>query len=181
VRHVVQDEPDDEFMLRPEFLRGIGRLKPFKLAYDLLLFPKHLPVAVKVVDRFPDQKFVLDHVAKPFIKSGKLSPWAEHIRELAKHPNVWCKISGMVTEAKWGQWEQADFRPYLEAVFDAFGEDRLMFGSDWPVCLLSASYGDVFGIVQRYLESFTERTREKVFGANAVAFYGLPPASSPTD
>ncbi|MHB8521190.1 MAG: amidohydrolase family protein [Limisphaerales bacterium] len=174
VRHVVQDEPDDEFMLRPDFLRGIGKLKQFQLAYDLLLFPKHLPVAVKVVEQFPDQKFVLDHMAKPFIKTGTLSPWDEHVRELARHSNVWCKVSGLVTEARRGQWTQTDFRPYLDVVFAAFGEDRLMFGSDWPVCLLSAGYAEVHGLVQDYLQSFPEGVRGKIFGENAARFYGIP-------
>lgn len=173
VRHVVQDEPDDAFMLRPDFLRGIGKLKQFQLAYDLLLFPKHLPAAVKVVEQFPDQRFVLDHMAKPSIKTGTQSPWDEHMRELARHSNVWCKLSGLVTEASWGRWTQTDFRPYLDVVFAAFGEDRLMFGSDWPVCLLSAGYADVHGIVRNYLQSFPEGVRRKIFGENAARFYGI--------
>src|SRR3989454_2675689 len=139
VRHVVQDEPDDEFMLRPEFLRGIGKLKQFKLTYDILIYPKQLPAAIKLVEKFPEQKFVLDHLAKPFIKTGELSPWDQQIRELARSKNVCCKVSGVVTEAKWNEWKPSDFQPYLDVVFEAFREDRLMFGSDWPVCLLSGS------------------------------------------
>ena len=173
VRHVVQDEPDDEFMLRPEFLRGLEKLKSHKLAYDLLLYPKHLPVAVKLARRFPEQKFVLDHIAKPAIRTGTLSPWDNDIRELARSGNVWCKVSGMVTEAQWTGWKQADFRPYLDVVFDAFGEDRLMFGSDWPVCLAAGSYEQVFGIVSRYLQWFPESARRKVLGENAARFYNL--------
>lgn len=173
VRHVVQDEPDDEFMLRPEFLRGLEQLRRHQLTYDLLIYPKHLPAAMKVARRFPEQKFVLDHIAKPAIKTGKLAPWDQDIRELARSLNVWCKVSGMVTEARWIGWKEADFRPYLDLVFEAFGEDRLMFGSDWPVCLAAGSYEQVFGIIHRYLEPFPERARRKVFGENAARFYNL--------
>jgi L-fuconolactonase len=137
VRHVVQDEPDDRFMLRPDFIRGIGKLKQFDLTYDLLVFPQQLPAAIELVRRFPEQPFVLDHIAKPRIRDGTLSPWRDHIRELAQAQNVCCKVSGLVTEADWANWKAEDFRPFLDIVFEAFGEDRLMFGSDWPVCLLA--------------------------------------------
>ena len=173
VRHVVQDEPDDGFMLRPDFLRGIARLKEFSLTYDILIFPRQLPSAIELVRRFPGQPFVLDHMAKPCIKAGTLSPWQEQIRELAHAPNLFCKLSGMVTEARWGTWQKADFRPYLDTVFDAFGEDRLLFGSDWPVCLLSASYGQVLDLVVDYLKAFSETTRRKIMGENAARSYGL--------
>jgi len=173
VRHIVQDEPDDQFMLRPEFRRGIGRLKQFKLTYDILIYPKQLPAAIKLVEKYPEQKFVLDHLAKPFIKTGELSPWRERIRELAKFENVCCKVSGMVTEAKWNEWKPSDFRPYLDVVFEAFGEDRLMFGSDWPVCLLSGSYEQVFGIVGDYLSQLPGNATRKVMGENAALFYGI--------
>lgn len=173
VRHVVHDEPDDEFMLRPEFLRGLGRLHGFGMTYDLLLFPKHLPVAIEVVKRFPEQPFVLDHIAKPFIEDGGLRPWYRQIAELAEFPNVYCKVSGMVTEAAWRAWNKRDFRPYMDIVFDAFGEDRLMFGSDWPVCLLSADYDEVVGIVTDYISDLGDSVSEKVMGANAARFYGV--------
>lgn len=173
VRHVVQDEPDDQFMLRPDFLRGIARLREFNLTYDILIFPKHLPAAIQLVQRFPEQPFVLDHLAKPAILDGSLSPWREQIRELAKAPNLSCKVSGLVTEAKHAAWTSADFRPYLETALAAFGEDRLMFGSDWPVCLLSASYGQVFGLIEEFLRPLPQKARENVFGANAAKFYGL--------
>ena len=173
VRHVVHDEPDDEFMLRPAFLRGLGRLKQFNLTYDLLTFPKHLPVAVKVVQKYPEQKFVLDHISKPFIKAGTISPWDRDLRELAKFKNVWCKVSGMVTEAKWHEWKPADFRPYLDVVFDAFGEDRLMFGSDWPVCLVAGGYEAVFGIVRDYIQKLSVIAQEKILGGNSERFYGV--------
>ncbi|MCD6290305.1 MAG: amidohydrolase family protein [Anaerolineae bacterium] len=173
VRHVVHDEPDDRFMLREDFLRGLGLLREFNLTYDLLLFPRHLPIAIQVVEKFPDQKFVLDHIAKPFIRDHILSPWDEDIRALARFENVYCKVSGMVTEAAWKRWRIADFRPYLDVVFDCFGPDRLMFGSDWPVCTLSATYEEVVHIVEDYLQQFPEEVREKVMGRNAVDFYNI--------
>lgn len=173
VRHVVQDEPDDDFMLGADFLRGIGKLKSFGLTYDILIFPKQLPAAIELVQRFPGQPFVLDHIAKPFIKDGTLEPWRTQIRELAKAPNVMCKVSGMVTEAKHGAWKPEDFRPYLDVVFEAFGIERLMYGSDWPVCLLSASYAQTFGLPDEYTRSLTTAQREAFLGGNAARFYGV--------
>lgn len=173
VRHVVQDEPDSQFMLKPEFLRGLGKLKPFNLAYDLLLFPKQLPAAIKVVQQFPEQRFVLDHIAKPLIRAGMLLPWREDIEELAKHSNVFCKVSGMVTEAKHQEWAKEDFRPYLDIVLEAFGEDRIMFGSDWPVCLLAGSYEQVHGLASNYFGQFSAGAQQKFFGGNATRFYQL--------
>jgi len=174
VRHVVQDEADPEFVLRPDFLHGIGMLKDFKLIYDILIFPKQLPAAIELVRCFSEQPFVLDHIAKPNIKGGVLSPWREQIRELAKAPNLVCKISGIVTEAEHNAWKNADFRPYLDVIFEAFGEDRLMFGSDWPVCLLSGSYAAVLDVLQEYLKPFSEAARAKILGLNAVRIYRLP-------
>jgi L-fuconolactonase len=174
VRHVVQEEPDDRFMLREDFLRGIGTLKTFDLAYDILIFPKQLPAAIELVRRFPEQRFVLDHIAKPLIKDARIEPWGTQIGELAKAANVYCKLSGMVTEARWRTWNTADFRPYLDTVWQAFGPDRLMIGSDWPVCLLSSEYEGTMRIVQHYLEQFGVTDREKVLGANAIRFYRLP-------
>jgi L-fuconolactonase len=171
VRHVVQDEPEVNFMLRPNFLRGIGKLRAFNLTYDILIYPKQLPAAIELVKRFPEQPFVLDHIAKPFIRGGTISPWREQIRELAKAPNVCCKVSGMVTEADHTQWIPSDFQPYLDAVFEVFGEDRLMFGSDWPVCLLAASYERVFALVDEYTRQLAREAREKFFGDNAARFY----------
>lgn len=172
IRHVVQSESAD-FMLKPEFLRGLGKLKQFNLAYDLLLFPKHLPSAVKVVQQLPEQRFVLDHIAKPMIRAGLMQPWKDDFKELAKHPNVLCKISGLVTEAKLQGWRKEDFRPYLDVVFESFGEDRLMFGSDWPVCLLAGSYEDVHGLAADYFNQFSAEARKKFFGENAAKFYRL--------
>lgn len=173
VRHVVQDEPDDNFMLRPAFQRGIGKLRQFKLAYDLLVFPKQLPAAIQLVSNFPEQRFVLDHIAKPLIAAGTLSPWREQIRELAKASNVWCKISGMVTEAKWDGWSAEDFRPYLDVVFAAFGPDRLMFGTDWPVATLAGNYAQVHRLADDYTRTMTAEARAKFFGGNATDFYLL--------
>ncbi len=171
VRHVVQDEPDDEFMLRPEFVRGIGKLRQHGLTYDLLVFPKQLPAAIGLVRRFPGQPFVLDHIAKPLIKAGTLSPWREQIRELATFPNVCCKVSGMVTEADHRAWRTADLSPYLDVVAEAFGEDRLMFGSDWPVCLLAASYEQTFAAVRDHAAWASPMAKEKFLGRNAARFY----------
>jgi L-fuconolactonase len=176
VRHVVQDEPDDRFLLRPAFLRGVAQLKPFGLRYDILIFPKQLPAALEFVRQFPDQPFVLDHIAKPFIRDGTLSPWREQIRELAQFPNVLCKVSGMVTEAKHVGWQAADFRPYLDVVFTTFGEDRLMFGSDWPVCLLAASYEQVFRLAEDYVVNvakYSPAAQSNFFGGNCAKFYGV--------
>jgi L-fuconolactonase len=173
VRHVVQGEPDDEFMLRPAFRRGIGLLNQFGLAYDLLLYPRHLPVAAKLVRQFPEQRFVLDHIAKPRIAESVLQPWARDIRELAKAPNVACKLSGMVTEARWKQWKPADFRPYLETVLEAFGPARLMIGSDWPVCTVSADYGETMGLVTGFIESLSVEECNGILGGNCVRAYGL--------
>ena len=174
VRHIVHDEADDRFMLGGNFLRGLAKLKTCDLTYDLLLFPRHLPIAIDVVKRFPEQPFVLDHIAKPFIKDGLLEPWQRDIRQLAAFENVCCKVSGMVTEAAWGGWTQADYRPYLDVVFDCFGVDRLMFGSDWPVCTLSGSYSQVVGIVETYIAALSPEEQAKIMGGNATRFYGLP-------
>ncbi len=180
VRHVVQEEPDDEFMLRPEFMRGIGKLRQHGLTYDLLVFPKQLPAAIGLVKRFPEQPFVLDHIAKPFIKAGTLSPWREQVRELATFPNVCCKVSGMVTEADHRAWSPADLSPYVDVVAEAFGEDRLMFGSDWPVCLLAASYEQTFAAVRDHAAWASPSAKEKFLGGNAVRFYlGRKPGTGP--
>ena len=176
VRHVLQDEPDDQFMLQASFTRGIGLLAEYDLAYDLLLFPKHLPVAYELVAQFPKQRFVLDHIAKPFIKDGKLAPWDEDIRCLAAFPNVYCKVSGMVTEADWQSWRPNDFRPYLDIVFAAFGPERLMFGSDWPVCTLAGCYQQVFDLAAEYVAELSKDEQTAVFGKTAVQFYGISQA-----
>jgi L-fuconolactonase len=173
VRHVVQDEPDDRFMLGDDFQRGIGQLAEFGLTYDILIFARHLSAAYELVARFPEQPFVLDHIAKPLIVDGVLEPWATYIRRLAAFPNVWCKVSGMVTEADWHGWQPVDFRPYLDVVFEAFGPSRIMFGSDWPVCTLAGSYAQVVGLVQVYVEQLSVDEHAAVWGETARQFYGL--------
>ena len=173
VRHVVQDEPDDEFMLRPEFLAGLEILAVRGLAYDILVLARQLPVACQVVERFPDQAFVLDHIAKPFIKEGAREPWATDLQRLARYPNVACKVSGMVTEADWQFWRPADMWPYLDIVFEAFGPERIMFGSDWPVCTVAGTYEQVAGIVSDYVDSLSEDEQVAIWGGTAAEFYGL--------
>jgi L-fuconolactonase len=173
VRHVVQDEPDDRFMLGEDFLRGIGKLKAFGLTYDILIYPRQLSEAIELVRTYPEQAFVLDHLAKPLIREGLLSPWREQVRELAASPNVMCKVSGLVTEARWFAWKPEDFLPFLDVIFQAFGPDRLMFGSDWPVALLSADYSKVFTLIRDYVAGQDKNLEAKIFGLNAARFYKL--------
>jgi len=173
VRHVVQDEPDDDFLVKPEFVRGLRCLVPLKLRYDLLIVPRQLPAAIRLVKELPEQPFVLDHIAKPPIKSGGISPWKEQMTELAKAPNVWCKVSGMITEADHNAWRAEQMKPYLDVVFEIFGAKRLMFGSDWPVCLLAGSYEQVYRLIDDYTRTLPEADREGIFGQNAARFYGV--------
>ncbi len=173
VRHIAQSEPDDRFLVREDVQRGIAALEPFALAYDILIYARQLPAAIELARRLPRQRFVLDHLAKPEIATGRTSPWKEQVRELAASPNVLCKLSGMVTEAAWTRWTAADFRPYLDVVFEAFGPDRLMIGSDWPVCLLAGDYGTVLGLVEDYMAGRPAAEREKVLGGNATRFYRI--------
>jgi len=172
VRHVVQDEPDDDFMLRSEFVRGISKLEHFGLTYDILIFPKQLSAAIKLVEQLPKQPFVLDHIAKPLIKNSVLEPWSNQIRKLAEHSNVHCKISGMVTEADWQNWKPEDFNPYLGIVLDAFGPERLMIGSDWPVCRLAGEYSRVMQIAIGFMQTHAPEHMDGFLGGNALAFYG---------
>ena len=173
VRHVVHDEADDNFMLQPAFQDGIAALKEFNLTYDLLLFPKHLPVALQLVEKFPEQYFVVDHIAKPFISKKEFSPWKEDLKELAKHPNVFCKLSGMVTEAKWNDWKEDDFKQYLDIVTESFGTNRIMIGSDWPVCTLSGNYSSTMSIVINYANQFSKEISDGILGGNCINFYKL--------
>ena len=173
VRHVVQDEPEDDFIIQPNFVKGVQLLRKYDLAYDILVFPKHLPNSVKLVEQCPDQTFVLDHIAKPLIKDGKISPWNKNIKHLAALPNVYCKVSGMVTEADWATWKPEDIYPYLDVVFAAFGSDRILIGSDWPVCRVADDYKRVMDVVIHYIKNFTAADQEKVLGGNAVKAYKL--------
>jgi len=173
VRHIVQDEPDDRFMLRDDFRRGIAELAAFGLTYDVLVYPRQLPAAVKLVEEFPGQPFVLDHIAKPPIAEGRLAPWESDLRALAASPNVCCKLSGMVTEARWKAWQPGDFHRYLDVVFEAFGPDRLMIGSDWPVCTLAAEYATAMRIVLDYIRQTPPVAQAGILGENCARFYGL--------
>jgi L-fuconolactonase len=177
VRHVVQDEPDPRFLLGKEFFRGLEHLHPFGLTYDLLLYPQQLPAAVELAAQLPEQPFVLDHLAKPRIatwtKPGDLHAWRRDIEALAKQDNVCCKLSGMVTEAAWRQWRRADFKPYLDVALAAFGPERLMFGSDWPVCLLSGDYAEVAGIIGDFSGELSPAEQAAIWGGTARRFYGL--------
>ena len=172
-RHVLQGEQDRALMLRPAFMQGITALQKFDFTYDILIFPDQLKYASELVASFPDQKFVLDHIAKPYIKEKKLDGWREDIIALAQYRNVYCKISGMVTEANWKSWTKDDFVPYLDVVVNAFGINRIMYGSDWPVCLVAASYEEVLGIVQDYFSSFSKEEQQLFYGDNAKMFYNL--------
>jgi L-fuconolactonase len=173
IRHPLHDEPDDQFVLRDDFNRGIAALKQFDLRYDLLIFEKHLPQTIRFVDRHPDQVFVLDHVAKPRIRDHALSPWKENIRELARRANVYCKVSGMVTEAEWDSWSEEDLFPYIETVVEAFTPKRIMFGSDWPVVNLASSYRRWIDTVRTAIAQLSSTERERILGGTAIDAYGL--------
>jgi L-fuconolactonase len=176
VRHIVQSEPDDRFLIRPTFARGLALLEEFGLTYDLLIYSRHLPVATELVRRFPRQRFVLDHVAKPDIRGGEIRVWERDLRALAECANVWCKMSGMVTEADWRTWTATELRPYLDVAFDCFGSNRLMIGSDWPVCTLAADYARTMAVVSEYVADLPPDEREAVLGGNAQRFWNLPAA-----
>ena len=177
VRHVVQDEPDPRFLLGEEFVRGLKQLRPYGLTYDLLLYPQQLSAAVELAASLPEQPFVLDHLAKPRIatwtKPSDRDTWRRDIEALAKYENVCCKLSGLVTEAVWRQWRQADFAAYLDVALAAFSPERLMFGSDWPVCLLSGNYADVAGIIRDFCGQLSADEQAAIWGGTARRFYGL--------
>lgn len=172
-RHIIQAEADLDFMLSERFLNGISKLEKYKFTYDILIFPKHLENAVKLVERFPNQNFVIDHLAKPDFKNKEFSEWEKGIKAIAKYPNVLCKVSGLVTEADWNNWTATDFTYCLDVVTEAFGIDRLMFGSDWPVSLLAASYADSCDIAEQYFSKFPKEDQDKFWSRNAINFYQL--------
>jgi L-fuconolactonase len=173
VRHVVQDEPDPRFVLGEGFVRGLRQLHQHGLTYDLLLYPNQLPAAIELVALLPEQPFVVDHLAKPRIAAGEMEDWDRDIRAIARHENVCCKVSGMVTEAARQGWKRADFTPYLDVVLEAFGPERLMFGSDWPVCLLAGEYADVATIPRDYFSRLSATEQRMIWGGTAARFYGL--------
>ncbi|WP_068471787.1 amidohydrolase family protein [Saccharicrinis aurantiacus] len=171
MRHVLQDEEDLSFILEPAFMNGIQALQDNGLTYDLLVFEHQLPMVSQLVKQFPDMKFVLDHIAKPKIKDKTLQPWKDHLLHLAQYKNVSCKLSGMLTEADWNNWTITDFEPYLQQVFACFGADRLMFGSDWPVCKLAGEYSDALNVVSQHLKKYSKTAQAKVMGINCEQFY----------
>ncbi len=172
-RHIVQAEPDPKFMLQKAFQDGISCLERYNFTYDILIFPTQLEAALITVKNFPEQKFVIDHIAKPYIKRGKVDGWENYMRALGECPNVWCKVSGMITEADWVKWALSDFIPYLDIVFDAFPNDRIMFGSDWPVCLIAGSYQNVKGILAHYTQHLSPEEHARIWGKNALDFYNI--------
>jgi len=173
LRHVIQGEPDPEFILRKDFNRGISLLRIYSIVYDILIVERQLPNTIRFVDQHPNQVFVLDHIAKPLIGMKELSPWKENIMELAKRENVNCKISGMVTEADYQKWTPSQLLPYFEVILEAFGPDRLLFGSDWPVCLVASSYKNWMAMVQKSISQLSDSEQAKIMGENAIRLYQL--------
>ena len=172
-RHILQDEQDSRFICQPNFQDGLEMIFSEGYCYDILVYPHQLRGALETVSRFPNGSFVIDHLAKPDIKHKSMEEWKALIGEFTIFPNVHCKLSGMVTEHDWKDWKKEDFYPYLDVMMDTFGENRLMFGSDWPVCLLAGSYNDVKGIMKSYLENFQIKTQSKIWSENAIKFYNL--------
>ena len=172
-RHVLQGESQRDFMLRPDFLKGISMLKKYSYTYDILILPDQLKYTTEFVSQFPDQRFVIDHIAKPNIEQKELKDWEKDIKVVAAFENVHCKVSGLVTEADWRNWQPADFNNYLEVVTNSFGTKRLMYGSDWPVCKVAAGYGQVVNIVKDYFSAFSQTEQQAFFGGNAIEFYNI--------
>jgi L-fuconolactonase len=173
LRHVIQAEPDENYILRADFNAGIEAMQGSGLVYDILIYDRHLPQTIEFVDQYPDQVFVLDHIAKPQIAAALMEPWSENLHELALRKNVWCKVSGLVTEAEWKSWNIETLRPYLDTVVDAFGANRLMAGSDWPVCLVATEYKAWFEVLRSYFAAFSDSERDAIFGGTATQVYGL--------
>jgi L-fuconolactonase len=173
LRHVIQSEKDEHYILREDFNSGIRTMEGSGLVYEILIYERHLADTIYFVDEHPDQPFVLDHVAKPLIAGGVLEPWASRMMELGQRQNVWCKLSGMVTEANWTNWTPETLKPYLDVAVEAFGPERLMAGSDWPVCLVACGYAQWFEVLRNYFAGFSQAERAAVFGGTAIAVYGL--------
>ncbi|WP_200911866.1 amidohydrolase [Pedobacter sp. Hv1] len=171
-RHILQAEPDG-LMLKPEFLRGIKALTEFGYTYDILIHQHQLPEVIQLVDKCQNQAFVIDHCAKPAIKNNEIADWKSHIQSIAQHPNVYCKLSGLLTEADWKHWDEKQIFNYLDVVFESFGTERLMFGSDWPVLLLAGSYSQWKGLIQRYVQQLSQQEQQQIFNDNAYTFYKL--------
>ncbi|MCF8714705.1 amidohydrolase family protein [Joostella atrarenae] len=172
-RHVVQGEADSNFLLRSDFLNGISKLEKYNFTYDILVFPHQLGAVLEFVKRFPNIKFVIDHIAKPYIKDGFYEGWAVLMTEIAKQPNVYCKLSGMITEADYKTWTYHALLPYMQLVLNAFGADRILFGSDWPVCLVAGNYEQVKKITTEFIAELSPEEQQAIMGLNAVKFYNL--------
>ena len=172
-RHVVQGEADHNFMLRPDFLNGIAALEKYNFTYDILIFPHQLGAALELVRRFPNQKFVIDHIAKPYIKDGFYDGWASLIKAISQYPNVYCKLSGMTTEADYNNWTPEQIEPYMQLVLEAFGANRILFGSDWPVCLVAGNYTKTKELVTNFISQSSSEEQTAIMGGNAVKFYNL--------
>lgn len=172
-RHIVQAESDVNFLLRSDFVHGVHALRSYDFTYDILVYPYQLLAALEFARKLPDQKLVIDHMAKPYIKDQYIDGWSALMKEIATYPHVYCKISGIITEAAWNQWTYDQIEPYLDVVFEAFGPDRVMYGSDWPVCLVAGTYADVIGVVDRYTKTFSKEDKDKLFGLNGRVFYGI--------
>jgi L-fuconolactonase len=173
VRHIVQDEPDVQFLLRENVVVSLRELARRSIPYDMVVFPRHLPAVIETLQRVPDLRMVIDHIGKPDIAGGDTAEWAENMATIAQHPFVYCKLSGLATEADWNAWQAADLRPYVDRVIGWFGLDRLMYGSDWPVCLLATDYSRFWRVLRELLEDIGTEDQAKVFGDNAVSFYQL--------
>lgn len=173
IRHVVQDEPDDNFIVQPNVLRGLKVLESHQVPYDLLFYTRHLKHATTVADAVPNLKLVIDHLSKPEIKAGRIDEWAADMKQAASRHNVFCKLSGMVTEADWDNWTTADLQPYVDVALEAFGPKRLMYGSDWPVCELAATYQQVFSALKECISKLSNAEQSAILGTTAIDFYGL--------
>lgn len=171
-RHIIQAEPE-EFFSRPAFRKGISLLEQYNFTFDILIYPHHLPAALSFIKAFPNQAFVIDHLAKPFIKKQQLKPWKQQLQQIAMHENVMCKISGMVTEADWQHWKTTDFKPYLDTVLEAFGPARIQYGSDWPVCQVAATYDRQMEIIRHFIDPLSPAEKKAILGENAGRFYHL--------
>ncbi|OEV04118.1 amidohydrolase family protein [Streptomyces oceani] len=180
IRHQVQGEPDPRWLLRPDVLRGLRAVAAAGLVYDLVILPGQLPAATEVAELLPELTFVLDHAAKPPVATGDHHVWADAIRRLAARPNVVCKLSGLVTEADWRHWRTVDLRPYADTVLDVFGPERVLFGSDWPVCRLAASYAEVLTVARTLTGGLGPAERAAVLAGTAERVYGLPSRGEPS-
>lgn len=172
-RHIVQAEPDDAFLLRDDFCRGIRRLSGFDYTYDILIYPKHIKTALEFVRRFDEQRCMVDHIAKPVIKRREIEQWKADISGFKEQDHVYCKMAGLVTEGDWAHWTAADFVPYMDVILETFGPDRIVFGSDWPVCLTGASYDQICGLTEQLLHTLSADEQDKIWGRNAITFYNL--------